>query len=208
MFRVTFFLLFVSSVMFEFPAIVSAQETIKIDETGVRIQAEGHPLATVLQGIHNATGLHFKYSEEIENLPVTVSINENNWRPALEKLFADFNIIAVWGETLQTSSIVIMNSGNHNEVSSPSVRNTGVPSYMKNARQIAGSMNKLWGLIKKQPGQILPSRIFRDKYLQTFLNENGIFGSKDWTQKEKAKQVHKAARKELQRLRVLLKKAN
>ncbi len=102
------------------PSAISQTEIGK-NASGVRISVQSRALRDVLQRIQNETGVTFKLDDSLLDTPVTASIQAADWRSAITELLDSFNVMTVWGKTLDQSRIRIIGlDGNEvNVVSAP-----------------------------------------------------------------------------------------
>ena len=107
------------------------QSEIGSNASGVRISVQSRALRDVLQRIQNETGVTFKLDDVMLATPITVSIQAADWKSAISKLLESFNVMTVWGKTLDTSRVRIIGLGENEsgtDVASAPVPVTATPS--------------------------------------------------------------------------------
>lgn len=122
-----------------------SQSEISPNASGVRISVQSRALRDVLQRIQNETGVTFKLDDALLGTPVTASIQAADWKTAISELLESFNVMTVWGKTLDQSRIRIIGlDGNKvNVASAPKPTNQNparaAPPVRSKSYQVSGS---------------------------------------------------------------------
>jgi len=90
----------------------SIRHEISLSPQGIRIQVKDRLLHDVLQRIQNTTGIRFDLHPNVLNVKVTANVFASDWKSAVRELLADFSKIGLWGDSLRSSKVRILQSGN------------------------------------------------------------------------------------------------
>ena len=72
---------------------------------GISLRFENLSLISVLQNIHEETGILFYIDPSIETIPFSATIQADDWEAAARQLLKEFSRVEVWIDNLQTSRI-------------------------------------------------------------------------------------------------------
>tara|TARA_Y100000588_G_scaffold341398_1_gene385443 strand:- start:165 stop:650 length:486 start_codon:yes stop_codon:yes gene_type:complete len=77
----------------------------KVASNKVSLRFENLSLIHVLQNIQKETGILFSINPAMKTIPVSATIQADNWETAIKKLLKGFSRIEVWTGNLKTSRI-------------------------------------------------------------------------------------------------------
>ena len=75
---------------------------------GISLRFENLSLISVLQNIHEETGILFSIDPSMETVTFSTTIQANDWGAATRQLLKGFSRIEVWTDNLQTSRVWVM----------------------------------------------------------------------------------------------------
>ncbi len=83
-------------------------EEMQVSPEGINLHVKNRPLFSVLQRLQNETGIRFKLNDGLITEKVTVNITALNWKSLVSKLLGNFSKLELWGPSLETSSILVL----------------------------------------------------------------------------------------------------
>ena len=75
---------------------------------GISLRFENLSLISVLQNIHEETGILFSIDPSMETVPFRATIQADDWEAATRQLLKGFSRVEVWTDNLQTSRVWVM----------------------------------------------------------------------------------------------------
>ena len=75
---------------------------------GISLRFENLSLISVLQNIHEETGILFYIDPSMETIPFSATIQADDWEAAARQLLKEFSRVEVWTDNLQTSRVWVM----------------------------------------------------------------------------------------------------
>ncbi len=178
------------------------------------------PLGEVLEEIKFHSGIEFKTPSSIKNENINVEIHAETWRAAIKKLLRGYSTVEMFNGDGQIVSLWIMRdktTGSSMEMTASNI--TKVETSTNNKRKLTNRiveskfsgekkinrdrsesnilLSKLQNIKKWPSNRPLPSSIYDDAHLQSFLVANGIASTNDLQEPKKIKQLKRAARKQV-----------
>ena len=77
----------------------------KVASNKISLRFENLSLIYVLQNIQQETGVLFSIDPEMKTIPLSATIQADNWETAIKKLFKGFSRVEIWTGNLKTSRI-------------------------------------------------------------------------------------------------------
>ncbi len=88
----------------------------QVEPQGISLKFENLPLLDVLRNIQMETGILISIDPSLEAIPVSLSIQADNWEGAIKKLLKGFNRVEVWTDNLETSRVWLLSQAGANPV--------------------------------------------------------------------------------------------
>jgi hypothetical protein len=89
---------------------------------GISLRFENLSLISVLQNIQEETGILFYIDPSMETIPLSATIQADDWEAAARQLLKEFSRVEVWTDNLQTSRVWVMSG----QGSQPDDRNADI----------------------------------------------------------------------------------
>lgn len=206
------------------------QQVVLKNENGVRINVQNILLSTLLQYIHDRSGIEFKLGYDVVDEVITTSISASTWTEAVRILLKEFNKVEVWANDKDLSRVVVLDGevdkildsevDKNGQTESPQLiaETQNIKTDFSSQKDFIKTQNQqtytqatqsevplnwfqLRRLVRTRPGKLLSNSLFQEPRSREFLHLRGIDSPEDWKQVDKAKSIQNEAHDYLQILK-------